>query len=405
MSLSSRVRWVLVAMGLVVAVPAVIGVQQIASGGHSGASPSAAHGFTVDVGTDSCGGGWPASPGTAVEAGRQTFHVHNTSIAGVEVQLVEPSSGAVFLDVEGLGSGAAQTYEVRLPRGDYAFRCLPADSDAVTGNVVHVTGATHVPDATPGVVPVTRNDLTPAAKSYGTWIEGRLPVLLDDVRALAADAHAGDLGAARHDWLVGHVEYEQLGAAYGAFGDADTAIDGMPASGRTALDDPDLQGFHRIEALLWSGAPADQVASAADDLVGSVQRLQQTFPTARVDPLEIGLRAHEILENALRFEATGASDAGSHSELATIDANVAGTEQALDAVRGLLRSRYPELAATDRAVATLRTDVEAQRHPDGTWTDLDALDRTDRERVDADLDDAVELLAPIAAICDPRRTS
>lgn len=359
--------------------------------------------FAVQAGTDACGQGWPGD-GTA-RAGTQTFRLHNTSVAGVEVQLVATTGGEVFLDAEGLGSGASQTYRVRIPAGTYRFRCLPADADAVDGDTVQVHGAAHIADATPGVVPVTRNDLIPAAQSYGAWIEGRLPVLLGDVKTLAADAHAGDLATARRDWLTGHLEYEQLGAAYGAFGDADTAINGMPAPGRTALDDPDLTGFHAVEALLWSGAPAERVAAAADTLVSAVEDLQQSFPTARVDPLEIGLRAHEILENALQFEATGRTDAGSHTALATIDANIAGTEHALEPLRGILRSRYPDVAATDRALSTLRADVETAGHPDGSWTALDALDRTARERLDADLGAAVERLAPIAAICDPRRTS
>ena len=359
--------------------------------------------YTVRVGTDTCGSGWPGDAGA--RSGTQTLRIENTSVAGIEVQLVDPADGAVFLDAEGLGSGAAQTYRVRLARGDYRFRCLPADGEPETGPVVHVHGAAHVAGAAPGIVPVTRADLIPAAKSYGDWIEGRLPVLLADVRALDADVHAGDVAAAERDWLTGHREYEQLGAAYGAFGDDDTAIDGVAAAGRTALDDPHLAGFHRVEALLWSGGPSSRAVAPADALVSAVAQLRRAFPTQRVDPLDVGLRAHEILENALRFEATGATDAGSHTALATIDANISGTEHALEPLRPILRSRYPGLPATDRALATLRADVGRHRRTDGSWDTLDGLGRTDREHLDADLDAALERLAPVAAICDPRRTS
>lgn len=359
---------------------------------------------TVQAGTDACGAGWPASPDRAL-AGPQTFRIRNTSVAGIEVQLVNPTNGAVYLDAEGLGSGATHDYGVRLPSGQYRFRCLPADANPSTGPVVHLRGATHVSDETPGIVPVTRDDLIPAAKSYGAWIESRLPALLDDVRALDADVRAGDVRAARRDWLTGHREYEQLGAAYGAFGDDDTAINGLPAAGRTALDDPHLTGFHRVEALLWSGAPSRRAVAPADALVAAVAHLRRTFPTQRVDPLDIGLRSHEILENALRFEATGATDAGSHTALATIDANTSGTEHALEPLRSILRTRYPGLRATDRALATLRADVRSHRRPDGSWDTLDGLDRAAREHLDADLDAALERLAPVAAICDPRRTS
>jgi iron uptake system component EfeO len=178
----------------------------------------------------------------------------------------------------------------------------------------------------------------------------------------------------------------------------------MPASGRTALDDPELAGFHRIEALLWSGRPVSDAASPADALVGAVRHLRTSFPTARIDPLDIGLRAHEILENALQFEATGRSDAGSHTNLATIDANIDGTRAALDPIRGVLESRYPQLAETERSLDALQRTVRAHDH-DGTWAPLDDLTPTERRTLNARLDASLELLAPVAAICDIRRTT
>ncbi len=48
----------------------------------------------------------------------------------------------------------------------------------------------------------------------------------------------GDLTAAKTAWLTAHLTYETLGAAYGAFGDLDTAINGSPAPGHTARTDP-----------------------------------------------------------------------------------------------------------------------------------------------------------------------
>ena len=356
--------------------------------------------YAIQVGISPCGIGWEHPT-----AGTQTFEVTNTSIAGVELYLQSPSSKAVYLDLESLGAGTTTQATTTLAAGRYQFVCLPADEAPVLGPVVTVTGARHVDGATPGVVPVTRNDLIPAAKSYTSWIESRLPVLKGDVSALAADVASGDLTKAKRDWLTGHLEYESLGAAYGAFGDADTAINGLPASSRTALDDPKLTGFHKIEALLWSGASARTIAPYTAGLVKDVSSLQADFPHAQIDPLDIGLRAHEILENALQFELTGRTDAGSHTNLATVDANLTGTLEALEPLRGILKTRYAEMTETDAAIAASRTLVESFRHPDGTWTPLASLTTTQRERVDAQIDQTIELLAPIAAICDVRRAA
>nr|WP_240978362.1 EfeM/EfeO family lipoprotein [Planctomonas sp. JC2975] len=323
----------------------------------------------------------------------------------MEVYLQAASSKSVYLDLEALGAGTTTRANVTIGAGEYRFICLPADEDPIAGPVVSVTGDVHVANATPGIVPVTQNDLIPASKQYGAWIESRLPTLEADAQALSSDVAAGDLGKARADWLTAHLEYESLGAAYGAFGDADTAINGMPASGRTALGDPDLTGFHKIEALLYSGAPAPEIAPLATQLVADIDHLRTDFPHARIEPLDIGLRAHEILENALQFELTGKTDAGSHTNLATVDANLTGTVQALEPLRGILKSRYPDLAETDAAIAASKKLVESFRAPDGSWMPLQSLSTTQREDVDAQIDKTIELLAPIAAICDVRRSA
>ncbi|MHA7984239.1 imelysin family protein [Rathayibacter sp. CAU 1779] len=384
------------ALAVVIAAGVVVTVTT-RSGSSAGEHPDA---YTVTAAISGCGTGW-----SDARAGTQTFDVKNTSIAGMDVYLQSASSKSVYLDLESLGAGTTTRAHVTVGAGKYRFICLPADEDPIAGPVVSVAGAVHVADATPGIVPVTQNDLIPASKQYGAWIQSRLPTLEADAQALSADAASGDLGKARTDWLTAHLEYESLGAAYGAFGDADTAINGTPVSGRTALDDPDLTGFHKIEALLWSGAPAADIAPVAAQLVDDIDHLRTDFSNARIDPLDIGLRAHEILENALQFELTGKTDAGSHTNLATVDANLTGTVQALEPLRGILKSRYPDLAKTDAAIAASQKLVESFRAADGSWTPLQSLSRTQRERVNAQIDTTIELLAPIAAICDVRRSA
>jgi iron uptake system component EfeO len=383
-----------VAAGVVVTVATRPGsAAESGAGGHPDA-------YTVTAGITGCGDGW-----SRPTAGEQTFDVRNTSIAGMELYLEAAGSKAVYLDLESLGAGTTTRARVTIGAGKYRFVCLPADEDPIAGPVVTVAGAAHMTGATPGVVPVTENDLIPASKQYGDWIESRLPVLQSEADALAADVASGDLGEAKTDWLTAHTEYESLGAAYGAFGAANTAIDGLPASSRTALDDPELTGFHKIEALLFSGAPAPSVQPYTSRLVADVAALRAEFPHARIDPLEIGLRAHEILENALQFELTGEADTGSRTSLATVDANLTGTVHALDPLRGILASRYPGLAKTDAAITASQSLVESFRAPDGSWTPLQSLTRAQRETLDAQIDRTVELLAPIAAICDVRRSA
>ena len=398
MSTRARLAALFAAIGALVVVAAVLTavLRPVAAtaGSAAGSVGSAAPAFDVSAGLDDCGHGWGGSA-FRVDGGDQDFAVTNTTVDGIEVYLESVGSTRVYLDLESLGAGAHATARVSLGAGRYRFVCLPADADPVRGPTVTVGKAPPGAQLTPGVVPVTRNDLIPVAKAYTAWVAARLPVLQRQVDAVAADAEEGDRAAAKRDWLTAHTTYETLGGAYSAFGDVGDRLDGLPRHG--------LTGFHLVESQLWQGGTAQAVAASAHDLSGLVDRLVTTFAGEQLDPGQVGLRAHEIVEDAIQNTLTGADDAGSGTSLATVDANLAGAAAALAPLRGVLASRDDQLAETQGALSDAEALVESHRAADGSWTALSGLDRPARERVDAALDRAAELLAPVAALCDPRR--
>jgi iron uptake system component EfeO len=350
----------------------------------------------VEVALGVCGKGW-----TSPHAGTQVFDIHNASDGPTEVDLVDPRTQQVYGEVEGIGPGTTRPLQVTVGGGPYAFKCLPDDADAMTGPTVTVPGRAK---AGPATAAVSEQDVIPPTIAYQKWIGGRIATLATDVRTLRGDLHRGDLAAARRDWLTAHLVYETMGAAYDTFGDADGAINGTTAGLSGGVTDPGFTGFHRIEYGLWHGAGAHALAPWGDRLVRDVDALKASWPTARMDPLLMGLRAHEIIENAVQFELTGRTDYGSGSNLATADANLTGTEQVLDELRPLIRTRYPDLPQLDASLAHLRTVLDSHRH-DGSWAPLSRLTTPQREALDAAAGDSVERLADIAAIFDIRRTS
>ncbi|MEX0428762.1 imelysin family protein [Nocardioides sp. DS6] len=354
-------------------------------------------GTPVTVGTDVCGQGW--SGGTS---GPQTFAFWNNSIQPVEVYVEDPATRKVYLDAENIGSGATRAASVTLGPGTYRFFCMPADSDPVAGASWRLTGDDAGP-TTPGIRPVTVRDLIPALKEYERWVRGELPGLQRQTQQVADDVRRGDLVTARSDWLTAHLHYETLGAAYDAFGDDGDAIDALPSATDPAKD-PDLHGFHKIEALLWGGAPAARIQGPADDLVKAVAHLRKDMVNPVQSTTVIGLRAHEIIEDAVRFELTGEDDAGSGTDLATIDANLTGSLEALRPLRPILAARGHDLADVDAWIARSRRLVRSYDHH-GRWTPVTSLGRRARERLDATLSQTVELLSEVAVMTDPRRSN
>lgn len=392
-----RDRRLVVAGGLALASLAALA----GCGGHSADASDAT--IPVAVSMTDCGPRWSAPAG-----GRLTFQVTNQYRAPMDVYLADATASTYYAEFEGIGAGASMTQSVVLGNGGYRFVCFPDDAASVSGPTVEITAAQHVGATTPGLTPVTQDDLIPVAQAYQKWVTGRLPALLTQVRRLQGAIDRHDLAAAERDWLVAHETYETLGAAYGAFGEADQAINAMPSTDVPALRDRHLEGFHKIEALLWQRSSTRAAAPYAAKLVGAVEHLRSTFAQTEVDPSQIALRAHEIVENTIQFELTGRTDAGSHTNLATMAANLRGATKTLSFVEPLLRSRYPDLGVTERALAGSLRLVQsfdrgrADAASDG-WVPLQRLTRTQRGEIDASLQHTVELLSPVAAICDIRQ--
>jgi iron uptake system component EfeO len=363
----------------------------VACGG--GGGPAAGR---VSVSNGGCGAAWHlAGPGW------HTFQVYNAAAEGAEVDLVNPANGAIYAEVEALGPGTTSPMRLNVGSGSYAFRCLFEDFSAITGPTVTVGGHAR---GTPAILPVTTDDLLAPARTYHAWVAAGLDTLASQAAALAADVRGGHLGQAKADWLTAHLTYERLGAAYDAFGDFDGEIDGTAAGLDGGVSSPGWTGFYRLEYGLWHGQSARQLTGVADKLRTDVRGLRAAWPTMEIDLLDMGLRTHEILENALQFQLTGHDDYGSGTTLATVGANIAGTRELLAVLRPLLVPRYAGLPAVATWLDRLQALLDQAKTTNGVWIGVSALSPSLREQIDAAASQSLEELAPIAAITEPRRT-
>jgi iron uptake system component EfeO len=350
----------------------------------------------ISVSNGGCASNWHlAAPGW------HTFQIYNAAAESGEIDLVDPANGAIYAEVNGLGPGTTSPMRLDVGSGSYAFRCLFDDYDPMTGPTVVVGG--HV-RGTPAILPITSNDLYGPAKAYHAYVTAGLAELAGQTGALAADVRAGNLGAARTAWLPAHLTYERLGAAYDAFGNFDDEIDGRPDGLAGGVDSPGWTGFYRLEYGLWHGQGAGELTGVAGKLDADVRALAAAWPGTEINLLDIGLRTHEILENALEFQLTGHDDYGSGTTLATTQANVTGTLELLTVLHPLLVPRYSGLPAVYTWLDRLSSLLSKNKGPNGQWLPVSRLSPTSREQIDAACSQALEELAPIAAITEPRIT-
>jgi iron uptake system EfeUOB component EfeO/EfeM len=240
--------------------------------------------------------------------------------------------------------------------------------------------------------------------AYRRHVRRELGAMLQDVRALRTAVDGKDLPAARAAWIRASARYETIGAAYGAFGDLDAAINGRPAGLPGGAGSPRFTGLHRVELALWGrGSTSDAVAPAAR-LEDDVARLRRRVPTITIDPLEYSLRAHEVLEDALHLQLGGDASRWSGSALTALRSEVAGTRVVLGTLAPLIARRDSAgvLLQSRRALGRIDAALHRLEGPGGALPRWDRISQRERETIGALVAGAAEQLAYVPELIDPR---
>jgi iron uptake system EfeUOB component EfeO/EfeM len=382
---SRRARVTAGVVALAVAAGAVAAWQLDGGGG----DPS-----TVALTSGGCGRGWSA-PGS----GTTTFTVRNDTTSTADVALSDGGSGIVA-EIPTLGPDVVRPIRVTLEPGRYQWRCVSVDGE-FTFSPAEQVGGQRVPDPSPAYTPAVADDLSAAAITYRASAAQGLNVLATDTDTLDRAVKSGNRALAKQDWLAAHLQYERLGAVYDTFGNFNDEINGRADGLVGGVHSPKFTGFLRLEYGLWHDQPQATLSSVADTLDQDVHALVKAFPGQLLPVTDVPLRAHEIIENALEFELTGDTDEGSHTNLATVRANVDGDRTVLSALRPLVMARDPELYSTAEAqLTTLANQLDAYRSPAGVWTPVESLTLAQHQQLDADTDAALATLDQFPAILE-----
>jgi high-affinity iron transporter len=273
----------------------------------------------------------------------------------------------------------------------------------------HATNPPAQPYSKRSTVPDTVARVTPAdyrrpIATYKRYVRRRLRALLGDVAALRAAVARDDLAGARAAWLKADARYESVGAAYGAFGDLDTAVNGGPGGLPGGVRSRDFTGPHRVELALWRPGSTRAAGAPAAQLARDVARLRAGVAPMDIDPLEYSLRAHEILEDGIHLQLSGQASPWSGSALVALQAEVRGTKVVLATLAPMISQRDSSgaLPQARKALDRLSVAVARLQRRDGTLPRWDRLSQRDREVVDGLAAAAAEQLAYVPELIDPR---
>jgi len=363
---------------------------------------SSAAATTVTITRSSCAPGW-----TSATAGTQTFTVDNQSGLPGEINL-DDSSGDIVAEIETIGPATSAPLTATLNSGIYVWKCFMG-SLAVTasapvqvtasGNVTPPSRTTNSPISSgpAAVKPVTVSELAGPNKEYQAYAAGQLSSLAQAVTRIESDLHGNNLAAAKTDWLTAQLDWERVGASYDSFGTLGLAVDGLPNGIPGGVTSKNFTGLHRLEYGLWNGQSAASLLPVAETLASNVATVRRNLDSVNLagDPTNLPIRAHEILEDALRDHLSGIDNLGGNAAYAMTYADTQVASVVLGYLTPLLNARQPGLPAiAANELSNLQQALLATK-VNGQWEALSTASQSTRENVDAAIDSTLETLSAV----------
>jgi high-affinity iron transporter len=246
------------------------------------------------------------------------------------------------------------------------------------------------------VQPLSASAFHAPVARYRRYAIGQARAMAAEVGALVAALRHSDRGAARVAWLRAYDRYMRLGAAYGALGDLDEAIDGSVGDLARGARDPHFTGLHRIEHVLWTGRPPAAIVPFALRLRADVARLPRKLARMAIAPLDYATRAHEILEDAQRDQLSGAAARWSGAGVVATAGDLAATREVIATLRPVLSGRGETLPPVEYGLRAFGAQLRAiRRAHGGRLPAQDALRRREREALDGSLGALLEALSAV----------
>jgi len=185
------------------------------------------------------------------------------------------------------------------------------------------------------------------------------------VKALTQALRGGDRGAAEAAYIASRPPYEEIEVLAASFPETDTAIDARPYSIEGGEANPDFQGFHRVEALVFRDGDLRAALPYAEQLERQVEKLaldlqQRGAFSAEASFAGMIALATEIAAKKISSEEETWSD----RSLLVFRHNLIGIESQAAPFKPLLSERDgARAAALEAALGAARAAVDAVHGP------------------------------------------
>jgi iron uptake system component EfeO len=188
-------------------------------------------------------------------------------------------------------------------------------------------------------------ELEQAAADYKAYAAGQIDELVAGVKVLTDAVRAGNLQAAQDAFAPSRQPWERIEPLAELVENIDSVVDSR-VDDFSGPDDPKFTGWHRLEYLLFEKNTTEGGAPFADQLDKDIAALKAEFPKVEVRPINVANGAAELIEEVSQGKMTGEEDRYSKTDLWDFDANLQGSQVAVDKLSQALNQADPKLLSS-----------------------------------------------------------
>jgi len=181
-----------------------------------------------------------------------------------------------------------------------------------------------------------------AATDYHGYADDQAKQLVGVVKTLTDAVRANDLAAAQAAYAPSRLPWERIEPLAGLVEDIDGKVDSR-VDDFAGVDDPEFTGWHRLEYLLFEKNTTEGGAEFADQLDKDIATLNEQMPGLEVAGRDVAVGAAELIEEVSEGKITGEEDRYSKTDLWDFDANLQGSQVAIEKLKPALQEADPEL--------------------------------------------------------------
>ncbi|MCU1680977.1 MAG: lipoprotein [Amycolatopsis sp.] len=287
--------------------------------------------ITVEASDASCA----VSTGTAA-AGKVTFEVTNKGSKVTEFY-VYAEGDRIMGEVENIAPGLNRRLIVDLNNaGKYQTACKPGMTGDGIRSAFTITGG----------APALTDEGTlkaQATKSYADYVTNNATALEEQTGKFVDLVKAKDVAGAKAQYAATRVYYERIEPVAEKFGDLDPLVDAREADLKAG---DKFTGFHRLEKDLWVSGLQPDSAAIADQLLTNTKDLVAKSKAIQLTALDLANGAKGLLDEVATGKITGEEETFSHTDLWDFQANVDGSQAAINSLRPILQQGDPTLLST-----------------------------------------------------------